>query len=91
MLLIGELGEIADLAEVRIIFESRIEVLAELARDPRGRREIGFAIFPEADVDDRIDDEFVLGVADADEGRISIANRVWAKGGVSLLNSKLTP
>ena len=68
VLLTGKLGEITDLAEVGVIFEAGIEVLAELTRDPRGRCEVRFAVFSEADVDNRVNDELIFAVADADDG-----------------------
>src|SRR5579871_4928915 len=63
VLLLEQRLEVAYLAEVRIVFESSIEIGTELARDPRSRREVGFAILAEADIDDRIDDELVGAVA----------------------------
>ena len=41
--------------------------MAEIFRDANGRREIRLAIFAETDVDDRVDDHFVLGVAEPDD------------------------
>ena len=60
--------EIADPAEIGIIFETDKPVLAEIARQPRRRCEIGFVGRAEDDVHDWIDDKLPLLVANADDG-----------------------
>src|SRR5258708_29299912 len=68
MLLLGNRLEVADLSEIGIVFEAGVQVRAELPRQPGRGREIRLAILSEADIDDRVDDEFVLGVTEADDG-----------------------
>src|SRR6202011_3554690 len=68
VLLIAELLEIPDLTEIGVVLEPDGEIRAELFRQPRRRGEVGLAIFSEADIDDRVDDELVVALADADDG-----------------------
>src|SRR4029077_10306498 len=68
VLLVRGLGRRPDLAEIAVIFHAEEEITLHLIGEPRRRREIGFAELPEADVDDRIDDEFPIGGADAEDG-----------------------
>jgi hypothetical protein len=68
VLLIGKLGKISDLAEISVIFEAGIKVCAELTRDPRGGCEVRFPVCSEPDVDNRVNDELIFAVADADDG-----------------------
>jgi hypothetical protein len=59
------------------------QVFAELTSDTRCRRKIDLTVFPEPAIDDRVDDEFIFVIADADDGRTSIANRVCANFDIS--------
>src|ERR1035437_1449935 len=68
VLLFGKFCKIPDLAKVGVIFESREQIRSELACHARRRRKVRLAIFPEADVHDRVDDEFVVRIANADDG-----------------------
>ena len=65
--LLLERQKVSNLAEVGIIFDADKTVLAEIAREPCRRQEIGLAECAEPNVDDRIDDEFPFLVAHADD------------------------
>ncbi len=67
VLLIGKLGEVSDLAEVGVIFQPDEQIRPELARQAGRGRKVRLAIFSEADVHDRVDDEFVVRVTHADD------------------------
>jgi hypothetical protein len=67
MLLIGQFPEVPDFPEVGIIFEADEQIRVKFARKACGRREVRLAIFSESNVDDRVDDEFVVRIADADD------------------------
>jgi hypothetical protein len=65
--LLRQRQEIADFAEVGIVFEADKSIFAKIAGEPRRRRNVGFATAAEADVDNRIDDELPFFVARADD------------------------
>jgi hypothetical protein len=67
MLLLAQGREIADLAEVGVIFETQRKILFEFMRQPRRRRECGRAVIAWGEIDDRIDDEFERRVPHADD------------------------
>jgi len=67
MLLLIQRFEVADLAEVGIIFQTDEQVRTQFAREPGGGGKICLSVFAEAEVDDRIDDELVDCIADADD------------------------
>src|SRR5262249_50899342 len=64
--LIAERLEISEPAPIGVVFESKIQVLVDFSRHAGCGREMRLAKSTEAYVDDRIDDELILGIAAAD-------------------------
>src|ERR1019366_7127736 len=67
VLLIGKLRKVPDLAKVGIIFEPDEQIGAELSCEACCRSKVRLAIFSEADIHDRVDDELVVRIADTDD------------------------
>src|SRR5664279_1408134 len=66
VLLICELCKASDFAKIGIIFESYKQIMTEISRHAGCRRKVRLTIFSEADVHDRVDDEFVVRVTNPD-------------------------
>ena len=82
--------EIANLAEVGIIFEADKSIFAKIAGKPHRRRKIRFAGRAEADIDDRVDNKLALFIANPDDRPNSAATvRTASYGGMSLWSRSL--
>src|SRR6266478_8891239 len=67
MLLLVEGQKIAQRPEIGVVLDAECEVLAKISRDARRRREYRVCIRPESDIDNRIDDELIIVLTDADD------------------------
>jgi hypothetical protein len=67
VLLLLRRREIAGLTKVTIILGPDKEILAALARDPQLRQKVCFSASAEAHIDNRIGDEFPVGIAPPDD------------------------
>src|SRR4030081_2250932 len=68
VLLIGKVCKVPDLAKISIIFETYEQIRPQFSCQAcRGRKAL-LTKFSEADIDDRVEDEFVVRVANADDG-----------------------
>src|SRR5215471_295071 len=54
-------------SKIGIILDPDCQILAELAREARGRHELRSAVLSKPEVDDRIDDELVIALAPTDD------------------------
>src|SRR5258708_2048950 len=61
-------SEVAYFDKIRIIFETHEQILVEPSRHAYRGRKVRLAIFSEADVHDRVNDEFIVRVAHTNDG-----------------------